>query len=95
MVLNNRGQIVFYTLMLSVAIIVITLAMVVVVKSFVEEARSPTDTDSIGLDCNNSTISDFQQAQCVLTDLATPYFFFGMIAIAGMVIGAKLLLEGS
>jgi len=93
MVLNNRGQLFFYTLMLAVVIIVLALSLVVVVKQFAESARAPTQDDAVGLDCNNSTISDFQQAQCIITDLATPYFLFGFIAIAGMVIGAKLLID--
>jgi len=93
MVLNSKGQIFFYTLMLSVAIIVLSMALVVVVKQGVDTARAPSTDDSVGLDCGNSSISDFQQGQCILTDLATPYFFFGFLAIAGMVIGAKLLID--
>lgn len=95
MVLNSKGQLFFYTLMLSTVIIVMAMALVVVVKQSVDTARAPTNGDTIGLDCNNPTISDFQQAQCIITDIATPYFFFGFLAIAGMVIGAKLLLEGN
>lgn len=93
MVVNNKGQIFFYTLMLSAVVIVLALALAVPVKQTVDDARSPSDNESVGLDCNNSTISDFQQAQCLLTDLATPYFFFGFLAIAGVVIGAKLLID--
>ena len=92
MVLNNRGQTVFYTLMLMIVVVVLALAIVPVVKSFVDDARSPTSDTAVGLDCNNETISDYQKGQCMLTDLATPYFFFGLLGIAALVIGAKVAL---
>lgn len=94
--MNNRGTVIFYTIMLSVVLIVILLAMTPVVKTFVDDARGNTTEDHQGLDCTNSTatISNFQEAQCIVTDLATPYYFFGMLAIAGIVIGAKVLLGG-
>ena len=89
MVLNKRGQM-FYTIMLGLVVIIIALAIAPVVLSFVNDARAPTSDTAVGLDCGNSSISDYQKGQCVLTDLATPYFFFGLLAIAGIVIGAKL-----
>lgn len=91
---NKRGQVVFYTLMLGVCIIVLALSMVKVVNSFVVDARAPTSDTAVGLDCANSSISDFNKAQCVITDLATPYFFFGILGLAGSVLTAKLILDG-
>ena len=79
--------------MLAVAIIVVALSLVVVINQFVSDARQPNSDTAVGLDCNNSSISDYQKGQCVLTDLATPYFFFGLIGIAALVIGAKVLLQ--
>jgi hypothetical protein len=93
MVLNNKGQTIFFSLMLFVAVIVLAMALVVVVKSFVDDARAPTSDTQVGLDCSNSSISDYQKGQCMLTDLATPYFFYGLIGIAALIIGAKVILQ--
>lgn len=89
MVLNNKGQVVFYALMLGIVVVIIALALVPVVNQFTTEARNVTDDTHVGLDCSNSSISDFQKSQCVLTDAATPYFFFGLIGIALLVMFAK------
>ena len=94
MVLNKRGQVMFYTIMLSVVVVIIALAMTPVVKTFVDDARNTTTDSRQGLDCANTSISDFQQAQCVMVDLATPYFFFAFLGIAGIIIGAKVILGG-
>lgn len=95
MVVNKRGQVMFYTIMLSVVLIILAMAMTPVVKQFVDDSRNSTTETRQGLDCSNESISDFQQAQCVLVDMATPYFFFAVIGIAGIVIGAKVLFGGS
>ncbi len=92
---NNRGQAFFYTLMLGTVLVVLALALTPVVRQFVDTARSPTTNETVGLDCGNSTISDFNKAQCLITDVATPYFFYGILSIAGIVVGAKLILGGS
>lgn len=90
---NRRGQIIFYTLMLFAIIVVIAMALVPVVKNTVDDARNVTSDTQVGLDCGNESISDYQKGQCMLTDLATPYFFFGLLGIAALVVGAKVLLS--
>lgn len=90
---NKRGQVIFYTLMLAIVVVIIALALVPVVNTFVTDARNVTDDTRVGLDCSNETISDFQKSQCVLTDIATPYFFFGLIGIALLIIGARVVLQ--
>jgi hypothetical protein len=92
MVLNNKGQAIFFGLMLFVVIVILALSLVVVVKNIVDDARAPTSETAVGMDCNNESISDYQKGQCMLTDLATPYFFFGLLGIGALVIGAKVLL---
>ena len=91
--MNNNGQVVFFALMLGICIVIVALAIVPVVKSFVDDARAPTSETAVGLDCDNETISDYQKGQCLITDISTPYFFFGLIAIALLVIGAKVILK--
>ena len=91
MVLNKNGQVIFYTLMLAIVVIILAMAMTPVVKQFVDTAKSPSTNESIGLDCNNSSISDFNKAQCTLTDASIPYFFIALIGLAGVIIGAKVV----
>lgn len=94
MVVNKRGQVMFYSVMLSVTLIILAMAMTPVVKQFVDDSRNSTTDTRQGLDCSNESISDFQQAQCVIVDMATPYFFFAMLGIAGIIIGAKIMFGG-
>lgn len=93
MVLNNkRGQVIFYTLMLGIVVIILAMALTPVVNEFVNGAKNSTDETHVGLDCSNESISDFTKSQCVITDITTPYFFFSVVAIALLVIGARLVL---
>lgn len=88
--MNNRGQMVFYLMMLSVIVIILAIALANPLKEFVNDARAPTSDTAVGLDCNNSTISDFQKAQCALVDLSLPYFIMGLVGLAGVIIGSRL-----
>jgi hypothetical protein len=93
--MNARGQVIFYTLMISTVIIVLALAFAAPVKQAVDAARSNSTADSVGLDCANSSISDYQKATCVTTDLTLPYFILGLIGIAGIAFGAKVIFGGN
>jgi len=85
---------VFYLMMLAVIVIILAIALANPLKEFVNDARAPSSDTAVGLDCNNSTISDFQKAQCTLTDLSLPYFIIGLVGLAGIIIGAKLFIDG-
>lgn len=88
---NKRGQIVFYTLMLCVVVIVVALALSQPLKQQADITRNVTTETGVGLDCSNSSISTYQRGQCILTDLSTPYFIGGLLAIAGIIAGARIL----
>jgi len=98
MVLNNKGQMMFYTIMLSAVVILLTLAMTPVVKQFVDDARAPSTDNSVGMNCTavmaDGAASDFDKANCTITDIILPYFFFGMLAIAMIIVGAKVIIGG-
>lgn len=95
MVLNNKGQIqALVGIMIAVTIIVLALAIAPTSKQFTDGARNSTDVlGSRGLDCTNSSISDYDKGACILVDLFTPTFFFILLAIAGLIIGAKIIIE--
>lgn len=94
MVLNKNGQVFFYSLMLGILIIVIALALAGPVKDTVDSARNlTTDEGQTGLDCTNSSISNFDRATCVVADLTIFHFIGGLIFIAGAVIIARLVMQ--
>jgi|TARA_Y100000310_G_scaffold339488_2_gene432305 Trk-type K+ transport system membrane component len=91
--LNNKAQVFFYALMLGMIIIFLALGLAGPIKDTVDSARNATtDEGQVGLDCTNSTISNFQKGACVVADLTIFHFVGGLIFIAGAVIVAKLLL---
>lgn len=89
--INNKGQTMFYSFMLALTIIVLALALSPIGKEFVVSAMSAPASDTLGLDCQNSSISNFDRAACVVTDFSQFYFFGSLILIAGGVIVAKIV----
>lgn len=89
--MNTKGQVVLYTLMLSVVIVILALSLAPVLKSFNDEARADTTDTKIGLNCSNADISTYDEATCLLQDLTMPYFIGAMVGIAGIVAGAKVI----
>lgn len=88
--MNNKGQTIFFTFMIAVVIIVLAIAFAYPLKQHFDNVRGPnTDTNS-GLDCSNSSIADYQKAQCIITDASLPFFVFGLLAIAGLIIAARV-----
>lgn len=90
--MSNKGQVVFYALMLGIVVVIIALALVPVVSQFTSSAMNSTDDTHVGLDCSNSSISDYTKSQCILTDATTPYFFYGLIGIALLIMFAKWVM---
>lgn len=89
--MNRKGQAIFYTLMLGVVIIILALAFAPAILEFSTSARAPDSDTAVGLDCANTTISDFDKASCILTDLSTPFFIGFMIALVGIIIGGRII----
>ncbi len=92
--MNLKGQLFFFTLMLAVVVIIMALALAPSILTFTSDARNATINGNPAMDCDNSSISDFDNAACIVTDLTLPYFLGIMIAIAGAMIGARLILGG-
>lgn len=89
--MNNKGQYAIYTLMIGIVMLILAMAFAPALKSFVDSARAPPTNESVGLDCSNESISDFDKATCVTTDLFLPYFILGLIGLAFIVIGYKVV----
>lgn len=101
MVLNNNGQVFFYSLMLGILVLVLALALSGPVKETVDSVRNQStsilytnqSTSNPGLDCTNSSISNFDKATCVISDLSLFHFIGGLIMIAGAIMTAKLIFN--
>ena len=62
--------------MIMMAMIVLTFGMSPMVKEIVDQTRNPAN-----MDCDNSSISDFDKVACVTIDMGMFYFIAGMIAL--------------
>lgn len=91
---NSKGQVWGYTLMLGLTIIILGLALSSAGQEFVNNTMNATVGDTLGLDCDNSSISNFDKGTCVITDFSTAYFFGGLIFIGGAVIVVRLKFGG-
>ena len=89
--MNKKGSVVIFGLMLGLTIIILTLSLAPVVQEFTEAARNETAGDIAGLDCSNDSISNFNKAACVATDISLFYFIGALIFISGLVITSKVV----
>ena len=82
--MNNRGQVIFYGFMLGLTILVLALGLAPAVKQQIDSTRNVNTTEGgAGLDCENASISNYNKAACVVTDLTIFHFIGGLIFIAG------------
>jgi len=88
---SKHGSVVIYTLMIGLVIFVIALALAPIVKNLTDTARNETSGDTVGLDCSNESISNFDKAACVATDLTQFYYIGALIFIGGIIITAKVV----
>ena len=84
--MNKRGSVLIYGLMLGLIVMLLALALAPAVQDFTDDAR---DTDN--LNCSSDSISNFDKASCIATDLTLFYFIGALILIGGLLIGAKLV----
>ena len=90
MMMNDRGQVFFVSLMLAVCFLILALAFAPVIKQFTDSARNSTTETQVGLDCGNTSISNFDKANCLFVDSFNPYFVGFLILFAGAIIVAKI-----
>jgi len=83
--MNNKAQVLIFSLMLGVTMIVLILALAGPIKTQIDATRNAT-----GLNCTNPAITSFDKATCVVVDINMAYFIGGVLFIAGAVIGAKI-----
>lgn len=82
-----------YAIMLGLTIIVLALALAIPVRDFTRDARNSTVGDTLGMDCENESISNFVKATCVTTDLTIFYFIGSLLIIGGAVIVGRVIFS--
>ena len=92
--MNKNGQVIFFTLMIGIVVLILAMGLAFPVKQGVEDATNYTgaSTSTINLDCANSSISNFNKATCVISDISLFYFIGGLIFMVGGILAAKVLL---
>ena len=82
--MNKHGQVLFYTLMVCIVILVLALAFAPVTKQFVNQSKDD-------MNCTNTTISEFETAACYGQDISLWFFILLFIIIAFVVLGSKVI----
>ena len=90
--MNKRGQVIIYALMIGIVIFILALSFVKPINEMVSKARNST-SEFGGMDCSNSSISDFDKNACLSTDLSLPIFIGIVIFIGGAAITVKYVLS--
>jgi hypothetical protein len=94
MVMNNQGQIGSYAIMFMLAVVVVILGVSLAfpVNQMTTNAMNKTSVIG-GMDCTNSSISDYTKAACWTADMGQAFFIGSLIAIAGAAIAARVLIQ--
>jgi len=88
--MNNKGQIWAYSLMLSIAIVVLVLSLAPPLKSVVDSSMGNSTADFIGLNCSVPP-NNFVHVTCVITDFSLFYFIAGVLLIGIGLLTAKIV----
>ena len=91
--MNKHGQVAIFGIMMLIVIVILALNFAPVLKESTDIARNETTETTIGLNCSDTTISDYDKAGCIAIDL-NPFLYIGiLLGIAGAVAGAKILIS--
>jgi len=81
--MNNKAQTtIIYAMMIGILVILLALYLAPSVSQFTQSAMNSTDGDTYGLDCDNSSISNYDKATCIVVD-ANLFYFIGAIILIG------------
>lgn len=91
--INSKGSIMIYSIMLSIVVLVLAMALAPAGKSFIDSAMNVSTADAIGLDCANESISNFDKATCTITDFSLFWFFGSLIFISGCIVTGRIVFS--
>lgn len=84
--MNNQGQTLILKFMISIAIIVVVLALAPLLKTVNDETRNASN-----MDCDNSSISDFDKMGCLASDASLFLIIASGLIIALAIFSIKRL----
>ena len=84
--MNKKGQVMLIGIMLAVVIIILVLSFAPANKLVADEAMNSTN-----LNCTNPSLDNYGKANCVATDLISPYYIAIGIGIGGLIMVAKII----
>lgn len=87
-----KGQVSALAFMIAVVIILLALALAYPVHEITTLAMNET-SEIGGMNCT-STTDNFVKAGCYVADINQAYFIGGLLALAGIVISAKIIFGG-
>ena len=87
--MNNQGQLSVVAFMIAVAIIVLALAFIPSINLLSTNAQNET-SEIGGMNCT-ATTDDFVKAACYTADITQFWFIGGLIALAGVIVSAKII----
>ena len=91
--MNKKGQLVILTFMVGLVVAILALALAPGLQSQIDDARNVSTNSSIGLDCNNDSISNFDKSACVASDITLPYFIGFLLFFAGAIVVGRIIFE--
>lgn len=82
--MNKKGFGLFWKFMMVIAIFVIAIGLAEPMHQVTDEAKDV-------LNCTRTNLTDIEEAWCVTTDISPTFFIAGLIGIAGLIAGAKII----
>jgi len=91
--MNKSGSVMIYAMMIGILVILLALYLAPSVSQFTQTAMNSTDGDTYGLDCDNSSISNYDKATCIVVDANLFYFIGALILIGGGFFVTKIIFS--
>ena len=91
--MNKKGQLIIVTFMIGLVIVILALALAPALQSQITDARNVSTNSSIGLNCGNESISNFDKATCTATDITLPYFVGFLLLMAGAIAMGRIIFS--
>lgn len=92
--MNKTAQVSMVAFMIAIVIIVLGLNFAFPLNQVTTDAMNETSSslgEVGGMNCTGTTASDYVTAACWITDISQSFFIGGIIALAGVVIAARLI----
>ncbi len=91
--MNKKGQVILLTFMIGLTFLLLALYLAPALQETIKIARNESSTNTIGLDCGNESISNFDKGACVVSDISLPYFVGFLLFAAGAVTVGRVMFD--